>query len=81
MDDSALRSAFVAHTTGQEKFTRRMAITIALMADQSPKQIVLRLEQLGLLRPGAWEWFADNGGITKEQIEDVRTSLVMAKET
>ena len=33
MDDATLRAAFKAHAEGQPKFTRRMAIVIADMAD------------------------------------------------
>ena len=71
MDDDALRSAFLAHTTGHAKFTRRMAITMANNAGVTPRQMILRLERSGLLRPGSWDWFAENGGITKEQVAEV----------
>lgn len=76
MDDDALRAAFSAHKDGQTKFTRRMAITIADMARETPKGIVLRLERLGLLKRGSWDWFAHHGGITPAQIREVRTGAV-----
>jgi hypothetical protein len=72
MDEITLRAAFAAHTEGQTKFTRRMAITIADMAGETPRGIVLRLERMRLLKPGSWEWFAENGGIKPEQIREVR---------
>lgn len=75
MDRQALEAAFRAHTEGQTQFTRRMAITIALMADDTPRQIVLRLERLGLLKRGSWDWFVANGGITRTQIDEVRATI------
>lgn len=71
MMDEDLRAAFAAHTEGQPKFTRRMAIHIAHMADATPKQVVLRLERIGVLKQGAWRWFERNGGITRAQIREV----------
>ncbi|MBR2813439.1 MAG: hypothetical protein IKE60_02230 [Reyranella sp.] len=75
MDDSTLTAAFRAHTVGQTMFTRRMAITIGLAAGQSPRQIVLRLEGLGLLRRGSWDWFVHNGGITRDQVAEVAAEI------
>jgi hypothetical protein len=72
MDDETLTVAFKAHADGQEKFTRRMAITIADMADMRPMSLVWRLEKLGLLKRGSWEWFKREGGITAEQVQEVR---------
>lgn len=76
MDDVMLRAAFASHTAETERgkpnfFTRRMAILLAHMADTTPREIVRRCERLGLLRPGAWQWFVENGGITKRQIAEV----------
>lgn len=79
MDDAALARAFRAHTEGQTHFTRRMAIVLANMADETPKRVVLRLERLGLIKDGSWDWFMVNGGITKEQIEEVVSSLPSPK--
>jgi hypothetical protein len=72
MDDATLETAFLAHTEGQTKFTRRMAIAMATMARETPRQIVLRLERMRLLKDGSWDWFVENGGITKAQIEEVK---------
>lgn len=72
MDDRTLRAAFAAHTEGQTHFTRRMAITIADMAGMRPASLVWRLEKMGLLKHGSWEWFRYNGGITSAQIAEVR---------
>lgn len=75
MDDDALRAAFAAHKEGQTKFTRRMAIAIADMAQMRPMSLVWRLEKLGLLKRGSWEWFKANGGITHDHIVEVRADL------
>lgn len=72
MDDADLRAAFKAHTEGQTTFTRRMAITIADMAGETPRGLVLRLERMGLLKSGSWDWFVANGGIRPDHIRTVR---------
>ena len=72
MDMDTLTAAFNAHKQGQTKFTRRMAINLAHMDGTTPKQLVLRCERLGLLKHGSWDWFAENGGITQDQIREVR---------
>lgn len=72
MDDEMLRVAFAAHKDGQTKFTRRMAIAIAEIAEMRPMSLVWRLEKMGLLKRGSWEWFQHNGGITAEHIREVR---------
>ena len=66
-----LRAAFEAHTQGASKFTRVMAIHIAHFAGVDPMAIVWRLEKMGLLKRGSWDWFKANGGITKAQIDEV----------
>lgn len=76
MDDDALRAAFDAHTKGQTKFTRRMAINISDMDNSSPRFLVKRLERMGLLKDGAWDWFQENGGFKRQHFEDARSSLV-----
>jgi hypothetical protein len=75
MSDDDLRAAFAAHKQGAAKFTRRMAIAIAEMADMRPMSLVWRLEKMGLLKRGSWEWFRNNGGITREHIEEVRADM------
>lgn len=80
MDDESLRSAFAAHTAGATKFTRRMAVNIADMADMRPMSLVWRLEKMGLLKRGSYEWFKDNGGITKEAVRKVRQDRAEASQ-
>lgn len=75
MDDETLEAAFHAHKEGQTKFTRRMAIIIADMAGMKPMSLVWRLEKMGLLKRGSWEWFKRNGGISKANIDEARAGL------
>lgn len=79
MNADFLEAAFHAHKAGQSKFTRRMAIAIALLVDKKPREIVQALEGLGLLRPGSWSWFARNGGITKRHVAQVRHDMRAAR--
>lgn len=72
MDDNDLRAALAAHKAGSTKFTRRMAINLADFFDVSVKQIVSRLEEMGCIKQGAWEWFQRNGGFTKDHYAEVR---------
>lgn len=72
MDMDALSAAFAAHTAGSDRFTRRMAIVLAEMDGTSPRALILRCERLGLLKPGAWAWFAENGGITPAHVAEAR---------
>jgi hypothetical protein len=81
MDMDALTAAFRAHKEGQTKFTRRMAIVLADMDGTTPKQLVRRCERLGLLREGSWDWFAANGGITADHIEEVRRGASLVSST
>lgn len=66
-----LRAAFLAHKEGQTKFTRRMAIHLGNFAGVPPMSVVWRLEKMGLIKSGSWNWFKANGGITKAQIAEV----------
>jgi len=72
IDNDVLRAAFAAHAEGKPKFTRRMAITIADLFGVNPMSMVWRLEKMGLIKRGSWEWFKMNGGITAANIKEVR---------
>ncbi len=77
MDDDALRAAVQAHredikAKGETMFSRRRVIAIADMAGEKPMRIVWRMEKLGLLKRGAYEWFKWNGGITRDHIDEAR---------
>jgi hypothetical protein len=75
MDMDALTAAFRSHVQDSDKFTRRMAIALAEMDGTTPRQLVLRCEGLRLLKQGSWDWFVENGGITKAHIEQARTTV------
>jgi hypothetical protein len=73
IDTDALQAALEAHRDGSGKFTRRMAIHIADLFNVRPMSAVWQLEKRGLIRRGSYEWFKDNGGITADNIKQVRT--------
>ncbi|MCW5939184.1 MAG: ImmA/IrrE family metallo-endopeptidase [Fimbriimonadaceae bacterium] len=66
-----VKQRFVELTAGQRDLTRRHVILLAANFFVSREAMVRRLEQLGLVREGAWSWFQDNGGITDEQAREV----------
>lgn len=63
---------FRSVTAGEKKFTRRMAIAMADTLGFGPMTLISYLEKGGLLLPGSFEWFKQNGGITRAQVEQVR---------
>lgn len=77
MDDDALRAAVAEHMAdiqakGEKMFSRRRVIAIADMAGERPMSMVWRMEKLGLLKRGSYEWFKQNGGITRDHIDEAR---------
>lgn len=74
-DNGLLIAVFKTQMKRQEKLTRRIAITIAFMMNATPRSIVQRCEELGLVANGSWDFFKASGGITNAQIEDVVTTL------
>ena len=58
-------------TAGASKFTRRHVIVLSHMFGVSREAMVRRLETIGLVPRGAWDWFQENGGITDEHVRDV----------
>ena len=72
MDNATLTEFFEQHARGKGKFTRRIAINMADVIGLPPMSLVWRLEKMGLLKRGSWDWFKANGGITKAHIEEVR---------
>ena len=65
-------------TAGASRFTRRHVILLAHAFGVSREAIVRRLEELRLVKPGTWDWFAANGGITDEQARRVLGQPVTA---
>ncbi len=62
-------------TAGSSHLTRRHVILLAHTFGVSREAMVRRLEELGLTKPGTWDWFLGNGGITDEQARQVLGDL------
>lgn len=67
----AVRQKFAELTNGQSHLTRRHVILLASEFAVSREAIVRRLEELGLVRKGTWDWFVENGGISNDQAQEV----------
>lgn len=67
----AVRQKFSELTSGQSHLTRRHVILLAAEFGVSREAMVRRLEELGLVRQGTWDWFVENGGISNEQVREV----------
>jgi Zn-dependent peptidase ImmA (M78 family) len=65
-------------TAGAAKLTRRHIIVLAHFFGVSREAMVRRLEELELTKPGTWDWFAGNGGITDDQARQVLGDLLPA---
>lgn len=62
-------------TAGASRLTRRHIILLAHTFGVSREAMVRRLEELGLTKPGTWNWFKANGGITDEQARQILGDL------
>ena len=83
IDDDALRAAVKAHredalAKGEKCFSRRRVITIADLFGWKPMPMVWQMEKRGLLKRGSYEWFKRNGGITYEDVCEVRNDREVA---
>ncbi len=67
---------FAEVTAGSDRMTRRHVIVLAHFFGVSREAMVRRLEDLTLVKPGTWDWFDANGGITDEQARQVLGALV-----
>jgi len=63
-------------TAGSDRVTRRHVIVLAHYFGVSREALVRRLIELELTKPGAWDWFQANGGITDDQARQVLGDLV-----
>ena len=72
----AVRQKFQEVVAGSTILTRAHVIVLAHYFNISREALVRRLEDLKLVKPGRWEWFADQGGITDEQERQVLGDLV-----
>jgi Zn-dependent peptidase ImmA (M78 family) len=71
----AVMQKFQDVTAGSDRMTRRHVIVLAHFFGVSREAMVRRLAELGLVRPGTWDWFQANGGITDEQVRQVLGDL------
>lgn len=62
-------------TAGSDRLTRRHVIVLAHFYGVAREAMVRRLEELSLVKPGTWDWFEGNGGITDEQARQVLGDL------
>jgi Zn-dependent peptidase ImmA (M78 family) len=71
----AVMQRFQVVSAGSERLTRRHVIVLAHFFCVSREAIVRRLEELGSVKAGTWDWFEANGGITDEQARQVLGDL------
>jgi Zn-dependent peptidase ImmA (M78 family)/DNA-binding XRE family transcriptional regulator len=71
----AVMQKFHDVTAGSDKLTRRHVIVLAHFFGVSREAMARRLEELKLTKPGTWDWFVANGGITDEQARQVLGDL------
>jgi len=71
----AVMQKFKEVTAGSEKLTRRHVIVLAHAFGVSREAMVRRLEELGLTKPGTWDWFEEFGGISDDQARQVLGDL------
>jgi Zn-dependent peptidase ImmA (M78 family)/DNA-binding XRE family transcriptional regulator len=64
-------------TAGSDRLSRRHVIVLAHFFSVSREAILRRLEELTLAKPGTWDWFQSNGGITDEQARQVLGDLLI----
>ena len=62
-------------TAGASRLTRQHVILLAHAFGVSREAMVRRLEELALTKPGTWDWFVANGGITDAQARQVLGDL------
>ena len=74
----AVKQKFQIVSAGASRLTRRHVIVLAHAFGVSREAMVRRLEELGLTRPGTWDWFQSNGGITDDQAHQVLGDLTLA---
>ena len=65
-------------TAGSDRLTRRHVIVLAHFFGVSREAMVRRLEELGLVKTGTWDWFQANGGITDQHVKQVLGDLSVA---
>ena len=64
-------------TAGSDRLSRRHVIVLAHFFGASREAMIRRLEELSLVKPGTWDWFQANGGITDDQARQVLGDLLV----
>lgn len=76
----AVMQKFGEVTAGADRLTRRHVIVLAHFFGVSREAMVRRLEELKLTKPGTWDWFSSNGGISDTDARQVLGDLMSADE-
>lgn len=76
----ALTQKFQEVTAGSNRLTRRHVIVLASYFGVSLEAMLRRLEELRLTKPGTWDWFVGNGGITEEHVQQVLGDAALLRE-
>lgn len=71
----AVMQKFQEITAGSDRLTRRHVIVLAHFFAVSREAMVRRVEELGLVKTGTWNWFQANGGITDQHARQVLGDL------
>jgi Zn-dependent peptidase ImmA (M78 family)/DNA-binding XRE family transcriptional regulator len=72
----AVTQKFQELTAGSDRLSRRHVIVLAHFFGVSREAMVRRLEELSLVKPGTWDWFQSNGGISDEHARQVLGDLL-----
>jgi Zn-dependent peptidase ImmA (M78 family)/DNA-binding XRE family transcriptional regulator len=73
-----VKQKFQEVTAGSDRLSRRHVIVLAHFFGVSREALVRRLEELGLVKSGTWDWFEANDGISDEQARQVLGDVPMA---
>jgi Zn-dependent peptidase ImmA (M78 family)/DNA-binding XRE family transcriptional regulator len=71
----SVKQKFIDVMAGSDRFTRRHVIILSHFFGISRQALVVRLEELGVVKPGTWDWFESNGGISNDQARQVLGDL------
>jgi len=71
----AVMQKFQEVTAGSDNLSRRHVIILSHFFGVSREAMVRRLEELGQVKQGTWDWFQSNGNITDDQARQVLGDL------
>ena len=78
---SSFEESFRHVTVGSAKLSRRHVILLAHQYSISREACVRRLEELGVINKGSWDYFESNGGISNAQAHEVLGVLAERSDT